>query len=210
MKIVSLRPNVCFFLIWVVWVVGSICAKSNRFILISLPTWKMQCTLIPLLIIERLWVWWCMVVTIQVILGIVTFYKWKISSHGSECIFLAFLIHARVAKWVQEIAAGLVFCCRYGKSFDFCWSRTSYFLFRPSDIVCVPGFPSRWGNEKAALTIQALWLRLCTTPKKNRQDSRAMLMECHLHRLLHFLIGEESKWKLATLIFNFEPFSYQH
>lgn len=27
-------------------------------------------------------------------------HKWEISNHGSQCLFLAFLIHARAAKWV--------------------------------------------------------------------------------------------------------------
>lgn len=72
-------------------------------------------------------------------------HKWGISSHGSQGIFLAFLIHTRAVKWVwwKKLLLDSFSAADTEKSFDFCWNRTCCFLFRPSDIVCVPGFPSR-------------------------------------------------------------------
>lgn len=74
--------------------------------------------------------------------------------------------------------------------------------------MCVPGFPSRWGSEGLPLPSRYLGSGFIQPPKKNMQDSWAMLMEWHLHRLWNFLVGEKSRWKLVTLNFNFESCSY--
>ena len=140
-----------------------------------------------------------MVVALQVTVEIFMFYKCGISSNGSQCTFLAFLIHPEL----QSESGGRNPCCIH------CllqiWKIIRFLLGLDALSFCLDLQTLRVCLDSQAGEVRrcphrtpALRLRLCTAPRKNLRDSSPVLMKCHVPPLLDLLVGEESKWKLVN------------